>query len=100
MKGYLFSLEALIAIIILLFPTLIININSMEFNNKKGQVYNALEILRDEEKLNQSSYRIESCMERVLDFDISVSEKCEDKRIVDYFTISERDDFKIIRICY
>ena len=93
MQGYLFSLEVLIAVIILMFPVLTITLNTMEFNNKNEKIYNALELLEKENKLDE----IENSLD--VDFNLSVSDECDGNKIY-YFVVSGTNKFKVIKICY
>ena len=98
MNGYLFSLEALIAIVILLFSIIIFNIPPMEVDNKKEYVYNALDLLEEENKLTGDKKDVAN-LNNILDFDVTISE-CDDAQIIDYLIVSGNKDFKIIRVCY
>lgn len=97
MKGYLFSLEALIAIIILLFPIIIFSTTPIEFNNEKENIYEGLNLLERENKLIDDSDALK--INSIWDLNVSVS-KCKDNEIVDYFVVSGTNDFKIISVCY
>ena len=93
MRGYLFSLEVLIAVIILMFPVLTITLNTMEFDNKNEKIYNALELLEKENKLDE----IENSLD--VDFNLSVSPECNGNEMY-YLVVSGTNKFKVIKICY
>jgi len=100
MRGYFFSLEVLIAVIMVLFPLLTISSQPMELDNKNGKIYNALELIEEKNGLDSSNIEIENNLKNILGFNISVSSRCKDQRIVNYLVVSGVDEFKIIKVCY
>jgi len=97
MRGYLFSLESLIAIIILLFPVIVFNPIQAEFDTKRSNIYEGLSLLEKENELTDNADALK--INNFLDLNISISE-CDDKEIIDYLVVLGTDDFKIIKICY
>jgi len=93
MQGYFFSLEVLIAVIILMFPLLTISLNQMELNNKNEKIYNALELLEIENNLDEIENNLD------VDFNFSVSDECDGNKIY-YLVVSGTNKFKVIKVCY
>lgn len=94
MKGYLFSLEALIAIFIVL-STLFWYSYIPKFENHKDRlIYDTLNLLEKENKIN--SENLETLVENIVGFNITINESCKD---LNYFIVSD-SYFKIIGICY
>lgn len=96
-KGYLFSLEALIAIIILLFPVVVFNANPLEMSNERDIIYEGLDFLEMENELKDNSDILK--INGFLGLNISAL-VCENKRMLDYLIVSGAKDFEIIRVCY
>lgn len=90
-------MEALLAIIILLFPIIVFSTTPTEFDNKKDNIYKGLDFLEKENKLIDNSDAL--IINNILGLNVSVS-KCSDKRIVNYLVISGIEDFRIIKIYY
>lgn len=100
MRGYFFSLEALIAITLLLFPIVNSNLDCQVFDDREEDIYSALDALRSENKLDLENYQIELLVENIVDFDVAVDKNCDKGRIVEYFFVSEEKELNIIRVCY
>lgn len=95
MRGYFFSLEVLIAVLIILLPVLIYRAELYESGDKETRIMKALEVLEKENKIN--SENLEKELEDLLDFDVNISENCTKLR---YFIVSGSESFEIINICY
>jgi len=95
MKGYFFSLEVLVAVLIILLPVLIYRAELSGSEDREMRIMEALEILEKENKIN--SENLEKELEDLLDFDVNISENCTKLR---YFKVSASGSFEIINICY
>ncbi|MCK4729934.1 MAG: hypothetical protein KAT28_01305 [Candidatus Aenigmarchaeota archaeon] len=100
MRGYFFSLEVLIAVVMILFPLLTITGQPMEIDNRNEKVYKGLELIESNNGLDVSNTNLENKLEKIIGFDVSVSSDCKDQRIVNYLVVSGVDEFRIIEVCY
>ncbi len=100
MHGYFFSLEVLIAAVMILFPLLTITGQPMELDNRNEKIYDGLELIENNNGLDVSNTELENKLENILDFNVSVSSGCKDQRIINYFVVSGVDEFRIIEVCY
>ncbi len=100
MRGYFFSLEVLIAVVIILFPLLTITGHPMEIDNRNEKVYKALELIESNNGLEIGNIELKNKLEKIIGFEVSVSSECKDQRIVNYLVVSGVDEFNIIKICY
>ena len=95
MKGYFFSLEVLIAVLIILFPLLIYKAEVAKYEDKDLRIIEALRILEKENKINSENLEME--LEDLVDFEVNISENCTKLK---YFTVLNSKNFKTINICY
>lgn len=100
MRGYFFSLEVLIAVVMILFPLLTITGQPLEIDSRNEKVYSGLELIESNNGLNIGDAELEDKLEKIIGFDVSVSSECVDKRIVNYLVVSGIDEFRIIEVCY
>ena len=103
MKGYFFSLESLIAILVILSSVILINFNIVDIDSREEKIYSCLELLERKNSLREAtSQEIESQMEEILDFDIEVEICTRDcggsGSFIDYLVYEEEG--KIVRIFY
>lgn len=100
MKGYFFSLEALIAITILMSSLFIIHFSQTRFDNKEERIYTALNLLEEENKIRENTNElVEFELDELLDFDVKVNKNCGGS-MIDYLVVEGTDKFRIIRVCY
>ncbi|MCK4428940.1 MAG: hypothetical protein KAU95_01085 [Candidatus Aenigmarchaeota archaeon] len=100
MKGYFFSLETLIAVVIMMSALFATHVNYTESDDGENKIYAGLGLLDDMNLLeNKSDEFIESELEKLLDFDVKVSKDCTGG-IVDYLVVEGVNKFRIIRVCY
>ena len=100
MRGYFFSLETLVAVVIMMSALFAIHTNYIESDEGENKVYAGLNILENRNMLeNHPDEFIESELEKLLDFDVEVSRDCSGS-IVDYLVVEGADEFRIIRVCY
>ncbi len=100
MRGYFFSLEVLIAVVMILFPLLTITGQPLEIDGRNEKVYSGLELIESNNGLNIGDTELENKLEKIIGFDVSVSSECKDQRIVNYLVVSGVDEFRIIEVCY
>jgi hypothetical protein len=94
-KGYFFSLEVLISVLIILFSLLVYQAEVVKYEDKDWRIREALAMLEKENKIN--SENLENELEDLLGFDINISENCTKLR---YFVVLNAKNFKVINICY
>lgn len=100
MKGYFFSLETLVAVVIMMSALFATHVNYSESDDRENKIYAGLSILENQNMLeNHTDESIESKLEKLLDFDVRVSKDCAGG-IVDYLVVEGADKFRIIRVCY
>lgn len=94
-KGYFFSLEVLIAILIILSSLFIYSASSEKTEHKDKRIYEALDLLEKQNRLNSGN--LEEKLENILDFDIGVSESCNKLK---YMLTENSSTFRTINVCY
>ncbi len=94
-KGYFFSLEVLLAILIILSSLFIYSASSEYTENKEKRIYKALDLLEKQNKLDSGN--LENKLETILGFDVGVSEDCNKLK---YLLTRNSNTFKTINVCY
>lgn len=95
MKGYLFSLEVLIAILIILSSLFVYNFEFEKIETKDKRIYEALDLLERENKINSEDLEVE--LENILGFDVEIDENCKKLR---YLVVEGSKNFRVINVCY
>jgi len=94
-KGYFFSLEVLVSILVIISSLLVYNANPKEIVSNDERIYEALDLLERQNKLD--SENLETELERILGFDIKVNDDCNDLK---YMFVVDSRIFRTINICY
>ena len=94
-KGYFFSLEVLVSILVIISSLLVYNVNPKEIVSNDERIYEALDLLERQNKLD--SENLETELERILGFDIKVNDDCNDLK---YMFVVDSRIFRTINICY
>jgi hypothetical protein len=100
-KGYFFSLEALIAALILMASILIVNSGFSEHSDKESKVYREMRLLEAKGTLDRmSDSELETNLTRTLGFVVEVNPTRTDGAFIKYLVTQGPDKFRIIQIAY
>jgi hypothetical protein len=100
-KGYFFSLEALIAALILIGAVIFIPSEIHVQSDKEAKIYRAMNILEANGSLGSlSDSELKANLSGILGFDVEVNPPSIDGPFIKYLMAEGPDNFRIIRIAY
>jgi hypothetical protein len=94
-KGYFFSLEVLIAVLVIVSSLLIYTPKFESLDIKNNRIYDALDLLEKQNKIDLEN--LESNLENLLDFNVEVDENCKN---IKYLLVLDSDSFQVVNVCY
>lgn len=101
MKGYFFSLEALVAALILTGAVIFVHSEPPAHSEKEEKIYLALSALEEEGVLRAlEDNELEFRLEKNLGFDVEVNPKGISGPYVKYLFVEDAGKFKTIQIAY
>jgi hypothetical protein len=101
MKGYFFSLEALIAALILTTSIIFVSSGISPHSDKEAKIYQALDLLQEKGILdNMNDAEIKQSLTQTLGFDVEVNPAQTRGSFIKYLITQGPDKFRIIQIAY
>jgi len=100
-KGYFFSLEALIAALILMSSIVLVSSGISAESDKEAKIYRAMSLLEEKGVLgSMSNPELKSSLTGTLGFDVEVNPSSINGPFIKYLIADESSEFKTIRIAY
>jgi hypothetical protein len=100
-KGYFFSLEALIAAMILMTSIVFISSSVSPHSDKEAKIYGALDSLQEGGVLSgMSDGALKESLEKTLGFVIEVNPAQTNGSFIKYFIVEGSNKFRIIQVAY